>query len=138
MKKKLCLFFSLFLVFVLSSCAVEVTLEKPYSVKSGTYELKTAVITDMFTDETEEITVEQLVVSGPARDQWLYLFNYSLSIDENTQFIYTKDNRRVVIREGFAFELIAENTFKVHLPYWDTADGRYDIVLLLEWVPRYG
>ena len=103
MKKKLCLFFSLFLVFLLSSCAVEVTLEKPYSVKSGTYELKTAV-----------------------------------SIDENTKFIYTKDNRRVVIREGFAFELIAEHTFKVHLPYWDTADGRYDIVLLLEWVPRYG
>ena len=138
MKKKLCLFFSLFLVFLLSSCAVDVTPEKPYSVKSGTYELKTAVITDMFTDETEEITVEQLVVSGPARDQWLYLFNYSLSIDENTQFIYTKDNRWVVIREGFAFELIAENTFKVHLPYWDTSDGRYDIVLLLEWVPRYG
>ncbi len=52
MKKKLCLFFSLFLVFLLSSCAVEVTLEKPYSVKSGTYELKTAVITDMFTDGT--------------------------------------------------------------------------------------
>lgn len=141
MKKKLCELFFIFLLVFLSACGVKKspTPEKPYPLKSGTYEFHRAVLTNIFTKEAEEKTSDDLISdSSEECVKWEFLFNFSVTVKEDTEFIYTKDNRCVVLKGGFAFELIAEDTLQVHLFAWRTYDLElYDIVIVLAWGPRY-
>lgn len=140
MRKKLYLLVWIFLLSLFSACGVKENLtdEKPYPLKSGTYEFQRAVLTNVFTGETEEKTSDD-VINAPSEEyaQWRFLFNFSVTVKEDTEFIYTRDNRCVVLKEGFAFELIAEDALQMHLPSWQCNDDLYDIVIVLGLVPRY-
>lgn len=133
MKKNLCLLFSVLVLFLLSACGSDKT---PYPVKSGTYELNKAVITDIYTKETTEISVDDLF-SASTDKEWRFLLSFWVVIDGETEFIYTEDDRCVVLNEGLAFELTAENSFKIQLSRWKTSSSTYDITVFLSWAPRY-
>ncbi len=141
MKTKLCALFFMFLLLLLSACSGGENLpeRKPYSLKLGTYEFETATLTNIFTEEVEEKTSDELISdSSEECVKWKFLGNFSVTIKKDTEFIYTKDNRCVVLKGGLAFELIAEDTLQVHLSAWRTYDLElYDIVIVLAWGPRY-
>ena len=143
MKNKLCLIFTTFFIFLLSACNTQTPNKKPYPLKLGTYEFQTATVENLLTNEIEEKTFDSIINDENPEEfkAWSFLSNFSITIKEDTEFFYTKDNRCVVFKEGYSFELVAENTLKIHLPYWQAyvydKFGLYDIVIILGWEPRY-
>ncbi len=133
MKKKWSVFFSV--IFLSLLCACGSAKEKPIPLKSGTYEFQRAALTNILTGEVTQKTKEDILNDS---GEWGYLSSFSVAVNENTEFIYTKDQRCITLKEGFAFELVGEDTLQIHLPYWRAYDGElYDIVIILGWEPRY-
>lgn len=141
MHKKVRLFFPILFLLLFPACASSSDssqgFETPYPLKLGTYGFKKAILTHVLTKETEEKTLADIVSSSQDAQKWNFLTDFSVTIKADTEFIYTKDNRCVVIKDGFAFDLVAENTFQIYFPYRSPYSDSYDIVVVLGWMQRY-
>lgn len=145
MKKKLLVIFSVLLFtlcFAFSACEVNVstdtTSEKLYTLKLGKYEFKTVTLTNVMTKEVEEKTVDDLFNDKEFHEKWDCLLSFGIGINEDTTFMKTKDNRRLVINDSFVYEVIGDNTLKFHIKRWNAYDGGlYEIIMILGWVPSY-
>lgn len=114
--------------------------KKPqYSLKFGAYRLKYTTIINITTKETTTKNFDGIINDTLEFSNWGNLLNFGIGINESTEYFYKQDNRCFVLNEGLAFEVIGDNTLKLHFPYWRGSDFQfYDVVIILSWVQTYG
>lgn len=130
-RMKFIIFLSLMGLALLSAC----TVKPPYPVQSGAYGLEEVFITDKITKETTEKNYDNILNDK----EWSKLYIFSVSVNDNTEYLYSKDNRCFFLNVGLAYEVIGENKLQLHFNYWLGNNGRvYDIVIILNCQTLYG
>lgn len=129
MKKKIILtIFMMLAAIIMTSCGAN---KKPYALESGAYGFDKGIITNLTTNEVREKFFDDILSDNTEYLQWGWLFSFLIGINKDTEFIYTKDNRCFVLNEGLAYELIDDNTLKLHFLRFKGYDGEsYDIVII--------
>lgn len=137
MKKKILFIFSiLFTAIIMTSCGAN---KKPYSLKLSAYGFEKATITNLITKEVTENLFDDIINDNTEFLQWGWLFSFDVGIYEDTEIVFTSDNRCFVLNEGLAYELTGDNTLKLHFPRFQGYDyGIYDVVIVFGNQKLYG
>lgn len=86
------------------------------SLKPGMYGFELAIIKNKLTQKTTEKSVDDILDSGNELREWGNLLGFQIYVNDDTEYIRTKDGRYSILDEGLAFEVVAENTLRLHFP----------------------
>ncbi len=127
----------LFAVFAFAGCGAD-NAPLPYSIEAGAYGLDKAIITNLITKEQTEKVFDDIFQDQDWR--WMLSFSIGIGINEDTTFIYNPDTESYfVLNGGIAYELIGDNTLKLHFPRWHGYDyDVYEVVIILGKHKLYG
>ena len=112
---------------VKSNAAVQ--LPPRFAIEPGRYEMTTASITNLRTEEITEIAVMDVI----SDKEWKWLFGFSIDLNSDTKFYAHKDCYAHT-KGGLVYELIADNTLRLHFERWNG----YDIAIILKKAKVYG
>lgn len=137
MKKRLCLLLIVFFTILLSACN-SATKNPPYPLVTGGYFFEKAIVTNILTKESFEWDLDDILEDKTIFKEWGNLLSFAVAIDEKTEYIYNDQNRCYVIDEGTAYEIIDENTLRLHFPCWRGYDYyKYDVIIILTYQITY-
>lgn len=115
--------------------------EKPYqytyeSGSAGKYGFDKAIITNLLTKEIAELVFDDVL----RNKNWSWVLSFGFVANTDTEWTYNLHTESwFVINGGNAYELIADNTFRLHFPRWNGYDyNLYDVVIILGWHKVYG
>lgn len=138
MKKKVFSILIVLLSFFMPACG-SANDACPYSLQSGTYGFETATITNILTQETVEKSFDDILNNKDDFKEWGTLFGFQISINEKTEYFRKNGNAYFVVKDGLAFDIIGQDTLRLHFSYWRGYDFNcYDVVILLRWKQVYG
>ena len=108
----------------------------PYSIEAGAYGFDKAVITNIITKEETEKVFDDILQDS----DWRWLLSFSVGISEDTTFRYNNDtDSYFTLDGGNAYELVGDNTLKLHFPRWEGYDyGIYSVTIILGKHKLYG
>lgn len=136
MKKQIMQIFIVIILLMFTACN-NIDNEFPYTLKSGTYEFKYAVIKDSITDRIIVKSVDDILFDREQFDIWGDFLNIRFGIDENTEYC-VDGTRRYVVRDGLLYEIVFDNLLNLYLPHWQAKDSEfYDIVIFFGWSKNY-
>ncbi len=103
---------------------------------AGAYGFDKAVITNIITKEETEKVFDDILQDS----DWRWLLSFSVGISEDTTFRYNNDtDSYFTLDGGNAYELVGDNTLKLHFPRWEGYDyGIYSVTIILGKHKLYG